>query len=67
MNYGNQKQDEWQRKVNNMNVEYCIDEINEMLFAAVAHGGDAGGPYYSETTWMCNSIENFLKKTDLNL
>ena len=26
-----------------MFVEYCIDEINDMLFAAYAHGGDQAG------------------------
>lgn len=49
-----------------MFVEYCIDEINEMLFAAYAHGGDPGGPYGCEPKWMDEAINNFLKRTNLD-
>ena len=49
-----------------MLVEYCIDEINEMLFAAYAHGGDAGGPYYSDSTRMKEAVNSFLTRTMLD-
>ena len=49
-----------------MFVEYCIDEINDMLFAAYIHGGDAGGPYESNKNFIKNSVEAFLKKTYLD-
>ena len=48
-----------------MNVEVYIDEINEMLFAAYAHGGDSGGPYGSEHKWMEESVLHFLEVTGL--
>lgn len=43
-----------------MIIEYCIDEINDMIFAAYAHGGDPGGPYGSESQWIQETIKNFL-------
>lgn len=49
-----------------MFVEYCIDEINDMLFAAYIHGGDWGGPYESHSELMKESINAFLKKTNLD-
>ena len=49
-----------------MFVEYCIDEINDMLFAAYAHGGDSGGPYGCESEWIAKAINNFLKRTNLD-
>ena len=49
-----------------MEVEYCIDEINEMLFAAYAHGGDGAGSYYSEPTWMKEAVNSFLARTRLD-
>lgn len=49
-----------------MLVEYCINEINDMLFAAYIHGGDAGGPYKSNKNLIKNSVEAFLKKTYLD-
>ena len=48
-----------------MIVESCIDNINDMLFAAFAHGGDAGGPYGSESEWMQKTIKDFLIKYNL--
>ena len=48
-----------------MFVEYCIEEINDMLFAAYAHGGDSGGPYGCEPEWMEKAINNFLKRANL--
>lgn len=47
-------------------VDYCIDEINDMLFAAYIHGGDWGGPYGSNQKLMYDSIKAFLNKTNLN-
>lgn len=47
-------------------VDCCIDEINDMLFAAYVHGGDGGGPYGSNPKLMQDSIEAFLNKTYLN-
>lgn len=49
-----------------MFVEYCIDEINDMLFAAYVHGGDVGGPYGCDPVWMEETINNFLKHTGLD-
>ena len=48
-----------------MIIESYIDNINNMLFAAFAHGGDAGGPYGSESEWIKQTIEDFLTKYDL--
>ena len=48
-----------------MIIESCIDNINNMLFAAFAHGGDAGGPYSSESEWMKQTIEDFLTRYNL--
>ena len=47
-------------------VDYCIDEINDMLFAAYIHGGGWGGPYGSNRKLMYDSIKAFLNKTNLN-
>lgn len=47
-------------------VDCCIDEINDMLLAAYAHGGDSGGPYGTKPKLMQDSIEAFLNKTYLN-
>lgn len=47
-------------------IDCYIDEINEMLFAIYAHGGDSGGPYGSESIWAKSSIDLFLNKTGLN-
>lgn len=43
-----------------------IDEINDMLFAVYAHGGDSGGPYGCQETWVAETINNFLKHTGLD-
>ena len=43
-----------------------IEKINNILFAAYAHGGDAGGPYGSNEKWMKESIEDFLQFMGLN-
>ena len=52
--------------IKNLIEEYnFIDEINNMLFAAYAHGGDGGGSYGSEEEWVKDSIEKFLKKFNL--
>jgi len=47
-------------------IDCYINEINEMLFAMYAHGGDSGGPYGSKSVWVKNSINLFLNKTGLN-
>ena len=41
----------------------CEEEIelmNEIIFKAIIHGGDAGGPYYSNKYNLYKAIENWL-------
>ena len=47
-------------------VDAYINEINDMLCAVYAHGGDYGGPYGCEGEWVAEAINNFLKHTGLD-
>lgn len=43
-----------------------IDLINEIISAAIYHGGDYGGPYHSDFGSLDNAVNNWLKKHDIN-
>lgn len=38
-----------------------IELINLLIRESVAHGGDAGGAYFSNTNSLLNTIENYLE------
>ena len=48
-----------------MNKDEIINKINNLLDKAVAHGGDAGGPYYSNSKALMQALYNLLKALDL--
>ena len=48
-----------------MNKDEIINRINSLLDNAVAHGGDAGGPYYSNSKALMQALYNLLKALGL--
>ena len=43
-----------------------IDMMNKIIFKAIVHGGDNGGPYYSNQYGLYKVIEEWLKLKDLS-
>lgn len=43
-----------------IDLDYLCDKINDLIVEAVKHGGDAGGPYFSNQNDLIVSIENLL-------
>ena len=41
-------------------LEYLCDRINNLIEEAVKHGGDAGGAYYTNQKGLINSLINLL-------
>lgn len=40
--------------------EYEIKLINKIIFEAIKHGGDSGGPYLINEDGLISAIDNFL-------
>ena len=45
--------------------ERKIETMNRIIYAAVAHGGDAGGPYYSNLQPLVEVLEEWLDEEGL--
>lgn len=42
-------------------MENHIEILNNLICEAVTHGGDAGGPYYSNTKGIVDAIDKYLE------
>ena len=47
-------------------LEIFCDIFNDIIYEAISHGGDYGGPYYTNKENLENKIDWFLKWTGLN-
>ena len=43
-----------------------IGLINEIISAAIYHGGDCGGPYFSDFGSLDTAVNNWLEKHEIN-
>ena len=44
-----------------MNIAKHIEILNNLIYESVEHGGDSGGPYYSNTEDILKAINEYLK------
>ena len=49
-----------------MDMKQEIKFINQIIYDAVKHGGDAGGPYYSDQYSLTKALTNWLEFKEYN-
>ena len=47
-------------EINKYNLDTFCCFLNDIIFEAVTHGGDSGGPYFSNQEDLEKTINNFL-------